>query len=54
MMMEMLLWMSLAFLLPFAAIVAGAHYDHWLNRKHRRRKPRVLDANWRGRDGNHF
>lgn len=45
-MMEMLLWMSLAFFLPFAAIVAGAHYERWLNR--RRRRPRVLDSDWRG------
>lgn len=44
-MMEILLWLGLAFLLPFMGIVAGAHYERWLKR---RRRPRVLDSDWRG------
>jgi hypothetical protein len=53
--MEILFYVVAMFALPFLGIVAGAHYEHWLNRKHRRRKPRVMDCgnidethDWRG------
>lgn len=41
-MIDILLWLFLAFLMPFLGIVAGAHYELWLNKK-RQRMPSVFD-----------
>ena len=59
-MWEILIFLGLAFLLPFLGVVAGAHYEHWLRKRSKRQtitKPswttRVeehpTDVDWRGR-----
>lgn len=42
---ELLIYFVALFVLPFLGIVAGAHYERWLKR---RRRPRVMDSDWRG------
>jgi hypothetical protein len=39
-MWDIVIYLGLAFLLPFLGVVAGAHYERWMRR---RRNPRVLD-----------
>ena len=46
--MDILLWLGLAFLMPFLGIVAGFHYERYMRRRDRRLRPRVLDSDWRG------
>lgn len=40
-MTDLLLWLGLAFLMPFLGIVAGAHYERWL--RNRKRMPTVME-----------
>jgi hypothetical protein len=44
-MMDIVLWLGACFLLPFLGVVAGDKFVRWV---HRRRRPRVLDSDWRG------
>jgi ABC-type uncharacterized transport system involved in gliding motility auxiliary subunit len=43
--MELLAYLVAMFLLPFLGVVFGDLFVRWLRR---RRRPRVMDSDWRG------
>jgi hypothetical protein len=42
---EIFLWLAAMFLLPFLGVVFGDLFVRWFRR---RRRPRVMDSDWRG------
>lgn len=47
-MIDIILWLSLAFIAPFLGVLAGAYLDrHFAQRPKRRTRPVVFDE-WRG------